>query len=80
MLLFTNCFAQKESKKDKKTLSGAVATPVTTAVSDAVEQVPIATEECLVNISLFNESAKNKQYADALAPWNAAYLACPGAN
>jgi len=80
LLLFTNCFAQKESKKDKKTLSGAVATPVTTAVSDAVEQVPITTEECLVNISLFNESAKNKQYADALAPWNAAYLACPGAN
>ncbi len=38
------------------------------------------TEECLVNISLFNESAKNKQYADAVAPWNAAYEACPSAN
>ncbi len=38
------------------------------------------TEECLMNISLFNESAKNKQYADAVAPWNAVYEACPSAN
>ncbi len=37
-------------------------------------------EECLVNISLFTESAKNKQYADAVAPWNAAYAECPSAN
>ncbi len=37
-------------------------------------------EECLVNISLFNESAKNKQYADAVAPWNAVYAECPSAN
>ncbi len=39
-----------------------------------------ASEQCLINISLFNESAKNKQFADALSPWNAAYEECPGAN
>lgn len=38
------------------------------------------TEECLINISLFNESAKNKQYADAASPWLKAYTECPGAN
>ncbi len=37
-------------------------------------------EECLVNISLFTESAKNKQYADAVAPWNYVYENCPSAN
>lgn len=37
-------------------------------------------EQCLVNISLFNESAKNKQFADAMAPWEAAYNECPAAN
>lgn len=45
----------------------------------AAAQEP-ASEQCLVNISLFNESAKNKQFADALAPWNAAYAECPSAN
>ncbi len=37
-------------------------------------------EDCLVNISLFTESAKNKQYADAVAPWNEVYEKCPSAN
>ncbi|MDR0370709.1 MAG: hypothetical protein LBH80_02490 [Prevotellaceae bacterium] len=37
-------------------------------------------KQCLVNISLFNESAKNKQYADAYTPWLAAYGECPDAN
>jgi hypothetical protein len=45
-----------------------------------VPEVAVVTEDCLVNISLFNESAKNKQYADALKPWRAAYTECPGAN
>ena len=26
-------------------------------------------EQCQVNLSLMNESAKNKQYADACGPW-----------
>lgn len=37
-------------------------------------------KQCLINISLFNESAKNKQYADAYTPWLAAYTDCPDAN
>jgi tetratricopeptide (TPR) repeat protein len=77
LVIFTNCFAQKENKKDKnenKTETTEVVAPVT-----PVEVAP-PSEQCLVNISLFNESAKNKQYADALAPWNAVYKECPGAN
>ena len=82
LVLFTNCFAQKENKKDKKDKKAAtteVAAPEVPAVPE-VPEVPVVTEECLVNISLFNESAKNKQYADALKPWRAAYKECPGAN
>lgn len=46
---------------------------------------PLATkaqvsEECLTNISLFHESAKNKQYADAFEPWMAAFKNCPAAS
>jgi len=80
LLLVTGSFAQKESKKEKKVLTETVATPVVAVTTDAVDQVPIVTEECLINISLFNESAKNKQFADAIGPWYAAYKACPGAN
>lgn len=86
LVLFTNCFAQKENKKDKKGKKSGTeevatpATPATPAVPTVEDAVPVVTEECLVNISLFNESAKNKQYADALKPWRAAYTECPGAN
>jgi len=86
VVLFTNCFAQKESKKDKKNKTGDVTTEVVTPAAPEVPAVPampevlVVTEECNINISLFNESAKNKQYADALAPWSAAYKDCPGAN
>lgn len=81
LVIFTNCYAQKESKKDKKgkNTETEVVAPVATEPT-VTEEVPVVTEECLVNISLFNESAKNKQYADALTPWNAAYAQCPGAN
>ncbi|MBP1677435.1 MAG: hypothetical protein H6Q20_1994 [Bacteroidetes bacterium] len=80
LVVFTNCFAQKESKKDKKDKNATE-----TAVAPEAPQTPqppvvTDTPECQVNISLFNESAKNKQFADALAPWNAAYEQCPGAN
>lgn len=40
-------------------------------------QVP---EQCQVNMSLFNESAKNKQYADAYGPWKSVYDECPSAS
>ncbi len=80
LVLFTNCFAQKETKKTKKGKTDTTeevkpTIPVVTTEATA----PIVTEECTVNISLFNESAKNKQFADALGPWNAVYEQCPGA-
>ena len=46
----------------------------------AVEEEPVITEECLMNISLFNESVKNKQYQDAYNPWWSVYTTCPNAN
>ena len=45
-----------------------------------VEQVPVITDECILNISLFSESVKNKQFADAVEPWTQAYENCPNAN
>lgn len=74
---FVNSYAQKENKKDKKNLSEEVVAPTVTV---DVNATPLITEECLVNISLFNESAKNKQFADAYVPWAAAYKDCPNAN
>ena len=80
LVIFTNCFAQKESKKNKKGKTETIEEVKTTIPEVTQESAPLITEECLVNISLFNESAKNKQYADALTPWNAAYKDCPNAN
>lgn len=40
----------------------------------------VVTEECIINVSLFNESVKNKQYADAWDPWWQVYTTCPSAN
>lgn len=80
LVFFTNCFAQKESKKDKKDKKAVPEEVTTPTPAPVVEnQAPVVTEECLNNISLFNESAKNKQYADAIVPWYAAYKDCPGA-
>lgn len=78
ILFAANGYAQKESKKSKKDTSQGTITeaPAPAPASSA----PVVTEECTVNISLFVESAKNKQYADALAPWNAVYKDCPAAN
>ena len=45
-----------------------------------VEEEPTITEECVVNVSLFHESVKNKQYADAYEPWWEVYTTCPNAN
>ena len=48
----------------------------------AAEQVEetVVTEECLMNVSLFNESCKNKQYAEAYEPWLSVFNTCPNAN
>ena len=63
-------------KKVKKVEQAPAAAPVV----EEKEEAPVITQECLVNISLFTESAKNKQYADALEPWYAAYNECPNAS
>jgi len=79
LAFFSNSFAQKENKKDKKAAT-EVTTPPPAIASPGASETPIITEQCLINISLFNESAKNKQFADAIGPWRAAYKECPGAN
>lgn len=76
LVVFTNCFAQRERKRDRN----AEAAPAPVAAQPAAaEETPVVTEECLINISLFNESARNKQYADAVGPWNKVFNDCPGA-
>ena len=44
------------------------------------EDNPTITEECLINIALFHEAVKNKQYAEAYEPWRQVYTSCPNAN
>jgi hypothetical protein len=77
--IFTNCLAQKKEKKDKK---GKTETTEQVVVQEQPQQQEsnVVTEECVTNLSLFSESAKNKQYADALEPWTQVYNTCPSAN
>lgn len=56
------------------------AAPAQTAQTAAQEEEPTITEDCIVNVSLFNESVKNKQFADAYGPWWEVYNTCPNAN
>lgn len=46
----------------------------------AMAEDPAITEECVINVSLFNESVKNKQFDDAYGPWLETYTNCPNAN
>ena len=63
----------------KKPTKVATETPVKAA--PVVEEAePTITEECVVNVSLFHESVKNKMYADAYEPWWEVYTTCPNAN
>ena len=62
------------AKKPQKAAEPAQAAPV------VEEAEPTVTEECVINVSLFNESVKNKQYADAWDPWWQVYTTCPNAN
>ena len=63
----------KKPKKVAEEAPAAVAAP-------AEEEDPVITEECVVNVSLFHESVKNKMYADAYGPWWEVYTTCPNAN
>lgn len=80
LAVVTGCFAQKENKKDKKGKKAETETVAPQTQTAAVQEPGVVTEECMVNLSLFNESAKNKLYADALEPWNAVYKNCPSAH
>ncbi len=65
------------AKKPKK----ADAAPTAEKTVQAVEEPePTITEECVMNVSLFHESVKNKMYADAYGPWMEVYTTCPNAN
>lgn len=77
VVVLTNCYAQRDSKKEKKAKN---AETEAVAPVEEPEEAPVVTEECLMNMSLFNESAKNNQYADALEPWNQVFENCPSAN
>ena len=64
------------AKKPKK-----VETDAPAQAAPVVEEAePTITEECVINVSLFHESVKNKQYADAYGPWWEVYTTCPNAN
>lgn len=63
-----------------KPKKGAVETVAETQVAAAPEEEPTITEECVINVSLFNESVKNKQFQDAYEPWWETYQNCPNAN
>ena len=56
------------------------AAPAPAAQTAAQEEEPTITEDCIVNVSLFHESVKNKQFADAYGPWWEVYNTCPNAN
>ncbi|MDD2285394.1 MAG: hypothetical protein PHQ11_08360 [Paludibacter sp.] len=79
IVVLTNCYAQRRSKKANKEeiVKTEEAAP---QPEEQLSETPVVTEECLVNLSLFNESARNKQYADALGPWNQVFENCPNAN
>jgi len=69
--------AMSYAKKPKK----AEAAPAEEKKAVVVEEAePTITEECVINVSLFHESVKNKQYADAYEPWWEVYTTCPNAN
>ena len=69
--------AKDKKKKDKKETKTEQVQP---AAQQQESDIPVITDECLMNVSLFSESVKNKQYADALEPWTKVYNECPNAN
>ena len=64
----------------KKPTKVAEEKPVKAVEPVAEEAEPTITEECVINVSLFHESVKNKMYADAYEPWWNVYNNCPNAN
>lgn len=66
------------AKKPKQAQQAPAQQEEQKAVVEDVE--PTITEDCVINVSLFNESVKNKQFADAYGPWWEVYNTCPNAN
>ena len=52
----------------------------TTPAPAPVEKNMNVSEDCTMNVSLFHESVKQKNFADALDPWTSTYKDCPSAN
>ncbi len=75
VMVFTSCFAQRANRRASRD-----AAPVEAAAQEAPTEPGVVTEECIINMSLFNESARNRQFADALEPWNMVFEQCPSAN
>ena len=75
VLLIALCFASPMAgfaqKKKKKGAEPEEVAPVVTTLSD---------EECMVNLSLFHESVKNKQYDEAYGFWLPVYQSRPDLN
>lgn len=75
VLLIALCFAIPMAgfaqKKKKKGAEPEVVAPVLETLSD---------EECMVNLSLFHESVKNKQYDEAYGFWLPVYQSRPDLN
>ncbi|MCQ2333643.1 MAG: hypothetical protein MJZ88_03400 [Paludibacteraceae bacterium] len=63
------------AKKPKKVVEETSQQTVVT--EPAEDEIPVITEECTINTSLFNESVKNKQFADAYEPWLSVFNECP---
>ena len=78
LILLALCAAIPALACAKKPKVEAAAQPE--EVQQPQEEDPVITEECIVNVSLFNESVKNKQYQDAYEPWWEVYNNCPNAN
>ena len=71
LIILAVCAALPMMSWAAKPKKNAAAEPV------AEEEPEIVTEDCVMYTSLFHESAKNKQYADALEPWLNVYKTCP---
>ena len=71
------CAKDNKKKKDKNQPKEE---QVVEQPAAPVDDTPVITDECILNTSLFSESVKNKQYADALEPWQQVYENCPNYN
>ncbi len=82
-MMAIGCVAQKsipEKREVHKLDKQVVKTDIhhVTAAPKPKPQPAEMTEECEINISLFAEAAKQKNYADAVTPWEAAFANCKG--